>query len=78
MVQLGYLLAWVFFSMGVSWVSAIWFLVSEVTMILYMRDDGFFLLFNVFLKNQAIMDWQAEGVELGKAYYNTTMNSSGI
>ena len=77
-VQLGYLLAWVFFSMGVSWISAIWFLVSETTMILYMRDDGFFLLFNVFLKNQAIMDWQAEGVKLGKAYYNTTMNSSGI
>ena len=74
-VQLGCLISWVFTSKGIPWVSAIWFLVSEVTMILYMRDDGFFLLFNVFLKNQAIIDWQKEGDDQAKAYYNSTLNS---
>ena len=64
-VQLGYMISWVFSFLGVPWVSAIWFLVVDVSLILYMRDSVL-LFFNVFLKNQGIIDWQANGVKLAK------------
>ena len=65
-VQTGYMISWLFLYLSVPWMSAIWFLVVDICSILYMRDDGIFLFFNVFLKNQAVIDWQAEGVTLAK------------
>merc|ERR1712218_286842 len=64
-VQLGYMISWVFSFLGVPWVSAIWFLVVDVSLILYMRDSVLLFL-NLFLKSQVIIDWQAEGVKLAK------------
>ena len=65
-VQLGYMISWLFTFLGVPWVSAIWFLVVDIWLILYMRDSVL-LFFNVFVKHQGIIAWQAKGVELGKA-----------
>ena len=65
-VQTGYVISWLFLYLSVPWMSVVWFLVVDVCLILYMRDDGIFLFFNVFLKNQAVIDWQAEGVTLAK------------
>ena len=66
-VQLGYMISWVFSFLGVPWVSAIWFLAVDVALILYMRDSAL-LFYNLFFKNQGIIDWQAKGVELGKKW----------
>ena len=65
-VQTGYMISWLFLYLSVPWMSAVWFVVVDVCLILYMRDDGIFLFFNVFLKNQTVIDWQAEGVTLAK------------
>ena len=37
----------------------------DIWLILYMRDS-ILMFFNVFLKNKAIIAWQAKGVELAK------------
>ena len=65
-VQTGYMISWLFLYLSVPWMSAIWFVVVDVCLIFYMRDDGIFLFFNVFLKNQAVISWQEEGLILGK------------
>ena len=65
-VQTGYVISWLFLYLSVPWMSAIWFLVVDICSILYMRDDGIFLFFNVFLKNQDVIHWQEEGLILGK------------
>ena len=64
-VQLGYMISWVFTSKGVPWAPAIWFLVIDVWLMLYMRDSAL-LFFNVFVEHQGIIVWQAEGVAMGK------------
>jgi len=64
-VQLGYMISWLFLWLGVYWMSAIWFLVVDVFLALYMRDSVL-LFFNVFIKNKSIIDWQVDGVKIGK------------
>ena len=49
----------------VPWMSAVWFSMVDVCLIIYMRDSVL-LFFNVFLKNKSIIDWQAEGVKIAK------------
>ena len=65
-VQMGYMISWLFLYLSVPWISAIWFVIVDICLIFYMRDDGIFLFFNVFLKNQDVIDWQEEGKILGK------------
>ena len=65
-VQTGYMISWLFLYLSVPWMSAVWFVAVDVCLILYMRDDGIFLFFNVFLKNQDVIHWQEEGLILGK------------
>ena len=45
--------------------SAVWFLVVDVFLALYMRDSVL-LFFNVFIKNKSIIDWQVDGVKIAK------------
>ena len=66
MVQTGYMISWLFLYLNVPWMSIVWFVVIEVCLILYMRDDGIFLFFNIFFNNKQIIEWQAEGVKMGK------------
>ena len=66
MVQIGYMISWLFLYLNISWMSAVWFVVVDVCLILYMRDDGIFLFFNIFFKNKQIIEWQAEGVMMAK------------
>lgn len=65
-VQAGYMISWLFLYLGVPWMTAIWLIVVDVVLILYMRDS-ITMFFNVFLKNQNIINWQAEGVKIAKA-----------
>ena len=45
--------------------SAVWFVVVDVCLVLYMRDSVL-LFFNVFFKVKCVIDWQAQGVAVGK------------
>ena len=45
--------------------SAIWFLLVDIGLILYMRDSVL-LFFNVFVKNKSIIAWQGDGVIIAK------------
>ena len=45
--------------------SAVWFVVVDVCLVLYMRDSVL-LFFNVFVKVKCVIDWQAQGVAVGK------------
>ena len=45
--------------------SAIWFLVVDFFLALYMRDSVL-LFFNVFIKNKSVLDWQVDGVKIAK------------
>ena len=49
--------------------SAVWFLMVDVWLIIYMRDSVI-LFFNVFLKNKSIIDWQVDGVKIAKAQFD--------
>ena len=64
-VQAGYMISWLFLSLGVGWRSAELFLILEIWSILSMRDS-LLLNQNVYLKNKEIMDWQSYGVTIAK------------
>merc|ERR1712018_47838 len=64
-VQAGYMISWLFLFLGVGWMSAVWFLIVDIWLILYMRDSVL-LFFNVFLKNKKIVAWQSDGVKIAK------------
>lgn len=59
------MISWLFLWLGVYWISAIWFLVVDVFLALYMRDSVL-LFFNVFIKNKSVVNWQVDGVKIGK------------
>jgi len=65
-VQAGYMLSWLFFYYDVWWMAIVWFLAMDTFLIMYMRDSVL-LFFNVFIKIKVIIDWQAQGVVIGKA-----------
>ena len=60
------MVSWVFLYLEVPWMSAVWFLVVDTFLILYMRDSVL-LFFNVFLKNKSIIEWQENGVKIAKS-----------
>ena len=60
------MISWVFLYLNVPWMSAVWFLVVDIFLILGMRD-GILLFFNVFLKNKNVIEWQGNGVKIAKA-----------
>ena len=62
----GYMISWLFLYLAVPWMSAVWFVVVDTFLILYMRDSVL-MFFNVFLKNKSIIQWQGEGVKIAKA-----------
>ena len=64
-VQSGYMISWLFLFLDVPWMSAVWFVLVDISLVLYMRDSVI-LFFNVFLKNKSIIDWQGDGVKIGK------------
>jgi hypothetical protein len=64
-VQSGYMISWLFLFLDVPWMSAVWFILVDILLILYMRDSVL-LFFNVFLKNKSVIDWQGDGVKIAK------------
>ena len=60
------MISWVFLYLTVPWLSAVWFLVVDTFLILYMRDSVL-LFFNVFIKNKDIIERQGNGVKIGEA-----------
>ena len=65
-VQAGYMISWLFLYLAVPWMSAVWFVVVDTFLVLYMRDSALMFL-NVLLKNKSIIQWQADGVKIAKA-----------
>ena len=53
--------------------SIIWFLVVDVFLALYMRDSVL-LFFNVFIKNKSVLNWQVDGVKIGKERQKKNMS----
>lgn len=64
-VQAGYMLSWLFFYYNVWYLAIVWFLAVETFLVMYMRD-GVLMFFNVFAKFPAIIEWQSQGVVIGK------------
>ena len=64
-VQFGYMVSWLFLFLDVPWMSAVWFVMVDIWLILYMRDSVL-LFFNVFVKNKRIIVWQEDGVKIAK------------
>ena len=60
------MISWIFFHFGIPWMSFVWLLVVEIATTLYMRD-GTIVFFNIFIKSQSIINWQADGVTIAKA-----------
>ena len=63
----GYMISWLFLYLAVPWMSAVWFVVVDTFLVLYMRDSVL-MFFNVFLKNKSIIQWQGDGVKIAKGY----------
>ena len=61
--QTGYILSCIFISIGMAWLSFVWYLVTEICLIVYMRDCLTFTCVTLFFPNEKISKWQAEGVE---------------
>jgi len=72
-VQAGYMISWLFLYLAVPWMSAVWFVVVDTFLVLYMRDSVL-MFFNVFLKNKSIIQWQGEGVKIAKARQKKNMS----
>jgi len=72
-VQAGYMISWLFLYLAVPWMSAVWFVVVDTLLVLYMRDSVL-MFFNVFLKNKSIIQWQADGVKIAKARQKKNMS----
>ena len=51
----------------------VWILAMDAFLVMYMRDSVL-LFFNVFLKIKVIIDWQAQGVVIGKARAEKNMS----
>ena len=61
--QTGYILSCIFSYVGMSWLSFVWYLVTEIFLIVYMRDCLTLTCVTLFFPNEKIGKWQAEGVE---------------
>jgi len=72
-VQAGYMISWLFLYLAVPWMSAVWFVVVDTLLVLYMRDSVL-MFFNVFLKNKSIIQWQADGVKIATARQKKNMS----
>jgi len=72
-VQAGYMISWLFLYLGVPWMSAVWFVVVDTLLVLYMRDSVL-MFFNVFLKNKSIIQWQGDGVKIATARQKKNMS----
>ena len=59
------MISWLFLYLAVPWMSAVWFVVVDTFLVLYMRDSVL-MFFNVFLKNKSIIQWQGDGVKIAK------------
>ena len=69
----GYMISWLFLYLAVPWMSAVWFVVVDTFLVLYMRDSALMFL-NVLLKNKSIIQWQADGVKIAKARQKKNMS----
>jgi len=72
-VQAGYMISWLFLYLAVPWMSAVWFVVVDTVLVLYMRDSVL-MFFNVFLKNKSIIQWQGDGVKIAIARQKKNMS----
>ena len=61
--QTGYILSCIFKSIGMAWLSFVWYLVTEICLVFYMRDCLTLTCVTLFFPNEKISKWQAEGVE---------------
>ena len=67
----GYFLAWLFQVKGAPWLSLIWFLISELCCLVYMRDCGILIVLILMappalVPKDKIMQWQEQGVGIAR------------
>ena len=73
LVQGGYMISWLFLFLKVPWMSAIWFVIVDLVLVMYMRDCVI-LFFNLFIKNESIKNWQVDGVKIAKRRQQNNMS----
>ena len=67
------MISWLFLYSNVPWMSAVWFLVVDIFLVLYMRDSAL-MFFNVFIGCKSIIEWQSNGVKIGQAKQNKNLS----
>ena len=61
--QIGYCLSWLFNHFGMFWLSIILYLVTEICLLIYMRDCFTVTFVTLIIPIKKISKWQEEGVE---------------
>jgi len=61
--QSGYILSLIFNSIGMAKLSFIWYLLTEIILLFYMRDCLTLTMVTLFFPNERISKWQQEGVK---------------
>ena len=64
--QSGYIVSFIFNSVGMAQLSFIWYLVTEICLLFYMRDCLTLTMVTLFFPNKKISKWQEEGVEIAR------------
>ena len=76
LLLINFRLSWAFFYCNVWWLSIVWFVGAETTMVLYMRDCWLLQLNLIAFDIQEITDWQSEGKSLAKERWDMDLSIS--
>ena len=49
--------------LGMPWLSFVWYAMTEITLLIYMRDCLTITFLTLIFPNEKISKWQADGVE---------------
>ena len=60
--QTGYMVSWAFVAIGMAWLSLLFYLVTEICLLIYMRDCLTITFLTLIFPNENISKWQNEGV----------------
>ena len=64
--QSGYILSSFFNAIGMAKLSFIWYVVTEIVLIFYMRDCLTLTMVTLFFPNKKVSKWQQEGVKIAR------------
>jgi len=64
--QSGYILSLIFNAIGMAKLSFIWYVVTEIVLIFYMRDCLTLTMVTLFFPNKKVSKWQQEGVKIAR------------